>query len=151
MPPSPNPPHAGPTTSLTPYRSSPLRLPCARYTCHVFFRSSGRIPPPQTALAGSLQQQHSRNRGLRPLKKSISEAGGLGSYLEGASSAHVSAIAAAEISRAAVAGALDTIWGCLEVQPSPRVQQPPPPPLSPSYSYVRPKALSLWGGVQLTE
>lgn len=68
----------------------------------------------------------------------------------------MSAIAAAEMSRAAVVGALDTLWGCLEVQPSPRVQQQqqrPLPPLSPSYSfsYVRPEELSVWGGIYSTE
>ena len=88
------------------------------------------------------------------MKKSITEAGGLGSYLEWASSARVSAIAAAEMSRAAVVGTLDSLWGCLEVQTSPRVQQPPPPPpLSPSYtlSYVSPEELSVWRGVYSTE
>lgn len=83
------------------------------------------------------------------MKKPISEVGGLGSYLEGASSARVSAIAAAEMSRAAVVGALDSIWGCVEVQPSPRVQQPPAP-LSPSYSYVN-SELSVWGEAYSTE
>lgn len=114
------------------------------------FSTSGRIPPPQTGLGGSLHPHHSRTKGLRPLKKSISEAGGLGGYLEGASSARVSAIAAAEMSRVAVASALDSLLGCLEVQPSPRVQQPP---LSPSYSFshVRPVELSVWEGVYSTE
>lgn len=122
-----------------PPRLRPWPLHSPRFT-------SGRIPPPQTGLGGGLHQHHSRTtKGLRPLKKSISEAGGLGSYLEGASSAHVSAIAAAELSRAAVVGALDTVLACFEVQPSPRVRQPPP--LSPSCSYVRPEALSSWGAV----
>lgn len=76
------------------------------------------------------------------MKKSISETGGLGSYLDGASSRRVSAIAAAEASKAALVGALDNLLACFELQTSPRAQQPPLS--SPAYSYVRPDALGLW-------
>ena len=117
-------------------RSPPLALALA---------TSGRVRP-HSSLNDVLHQHCPRNNeGLRPLKKSISEAGGLGSYLATASSTRVSAVAAAEASKAALTDALDNIFfACFEAQASPRAQ---PPPLSPSYSYVGQEALEIWGEV----
>lgn len=55
----------------------------------------------------------------------MSEANGLGTFLEGASSAHLSAVAAADFSRAWVSGAWSSIMDCVEVEPSPRARAPP--------------------------
>lgn len=86
----------------------------------------------------------------------MSEANGLGTFLEGASSARLSAVAAADFSRAWVSGAWSTVRECVDVQPSPRVG-PPPARLSsselakPAYWQVRPEEQAAVWGLASTE
>jgi len=127
-----------PPRSLPPAVFCPLSCRRHRYRHRA---TSGRVQH-QPSLDDVIHHCARNNRGLRPLKKSISETGGLGSYLDGTSSRRVSAIAAAEASKAALAGALDNLLACFDLQASPRPQQPPL--ASPTYSFARPEALGLW-------
>lgn len=127
------------------------------------------LPAPRTGVASSLllldsvgsgrnhHPRHPRSStgGLYPGKKPIAEAGGLGGFLEEASSAYVSAAAAAAASSKAWAS--DALWAlvsCVGGEEERGQQEMMSPPILPYPGYMRPEEeeeLSVWGGVTSTE